>query len=102
MTPVFKKEDSNLAKNYRPGSVLPIFQRFWKGKSKNKLYHMLINSYQTSCVVIERVIVLRLHCFNDRKMETLDKKGYSCAITMNLTKTFDTIFHELLLAKLYA
>ena len=33
-----------------------------KGKFKNKLYHMLINSYQTSSVVTKRVIVLWLHC----------------------------------------
>ena len=32
----------------------------------------------------------------------LNKKGYAGAISMNLSKAFDTINHELLLARLYA
>ena len=33
---------------------------------------------------------------------TLDKGGFVCAIFMNLSKTFDAINHELLIAKLGA
>ena len=32
----------------------------------------------------------------------LDKGGYVCAIFMDLSKTFDTIHHELIIAKLGA
>ena len=34
--------------------------------------------------------------------KTLDNKGYTGAVLMGLSKAFDTINHELLIAKLYA
>ena len=41
--------------------------------------------------------------FHDKKWKhLLNKKGYAGAISMNLSKAFDTINHELLLARLYA
>ena len=37
ITPVFKKEDKNLAKNYRPVSVLPTFLKVFEKICKSKL-----------------------------------------------------------------
>ena len=34
--------------------------------------------------------------------ESLDKKGFAAAMLMDLSKAFDTINHELMIAKLYA
>ena len=60
VTPVFKKDDANLTKNYRPVSVLPIVSKIFDC-FKKKLYHILINIYQISYVAIGKVIVLKLH-----------------------------------------
>ena len=40
--------------------------------------------------------------FVEKWKASLDKKGYAGAVLMDLSKTFDTINHELLLAKLNA
>ena len=61
VTPVIKKDDANLTKNYRPVSVLPIISKILKDCFKSKLYHILINIYQISYVAIGKVIVLKLH-----------------------------------------
>ena len=37
-----------------------------------------------------------------RWKNVLDKKGYGGAVLMDLSKTFDTLSHDLLIAKLHA
>ena len=60
---VLKKEDSNLAKNYRPVGVSPIVSTIIERQLQKQ-------TITTSCVIIERVIVLNCIGFNVRKMET--------------------------------
>ena len=77
-----------------------------KGNIKNNSYHILISSYQNSCGVIEKVKVLKLHFIPMLKKwrKTLEIKRYAGAgaLLMNLSKAFDTINHELILAKFHA
>ena len=61
VTPVFKKDDTDLTKNYRPLVNYLLYQKYLKDGFKNKLYHILINIYQISYVAIGKVIVLKLH-----------------------------------------
>ena len=104
VTPVFKKDDANLTKNYRPVSVLPIvskiFERLLQKQTISYIDQYLSNflcgyrqGYSTQTALISML---------EKWRNILDNKGYSGAILMDLSKAFDTINHELLLAKLHA
>ena len=104
VTPVFKKDDVNLTKNYRPVSVLPIvskiFERLLQKQTISYIDQYLSNflcgyrqDYSTQTALISML---------EKWRNILDNKGYSGAILMDLSKAFDTINHELLLAKLHA
>ena len=104
VTPAFKKDGANLTKNYRPGSVLAIvskiFERLLQKQTISCIDQYLSNllcgyrqGYSTQTTLISMLEKWRI---------ILDNKGYSGAILMDLSKAFDIINHELLLAKLHA
>ena len=104
VVPVFKKCDPTCAKNYRRISVLPTVSKVFE-----RLMHDQITTYMDAH--------LREHLCGYRKgsnaqtallsliekwKSILDKKGFSGAVLMDLSKAFNTINHELLIAKLDA
>ena len=104
ITPIFKKGDSNLTKNYRPISVLPsvskVFERLIQKQLLSHINQFLSpylcgyrKGYNAQCALITMI---------EKWKETLDKNGYAGAILMDLSKAFDTINYELLIAKLDA
>ena len=103
ITPIFKKGDSNLTKNYRPISILPsvskIFERLMQKQLVpyiNSVLSPYLCGYRKGYNAQSALITLieKWRCI-------LDKKGYAGAILMDLSKAFDTIY-ELLIAKLQA
>ena len=104
VTPVLKKQDSNYAKNERPVSILPIFSKISERqlqKQTMSLVDTLLSNflcgyrkgYSTQTALVSII---------ENWKHLLNKIGYAGAISMNLSRVFDTINHELLLAKLYA
>ena len=104
VSPIFKKKDDLDKENYRPVSVLPhvskVFERI--------MYHQ-INDYMKDKLSKQLTGFRKNHstqhclsCMLEIWKKVLDKGGYICAIFMDLSKAFDTLNHDLLIAKLGA
>ena len=104
ITPVYKKKDPTLVENYRPISVLPsvskIFERIIQKQFSNYVDEFLspyLRGYRKGFNTQYALLSLI-----EKWKKELDNKGYAGAILMDLSKAFDTINNELLIAKLYA
>ena len=103
-TSVHKKDENTKKSNYRPISVLPVV-----AKRIEKILHKQISHYiaqhlskflcgcRKGCSA-QQALIIKLGKWHT----SLDNKGLSGAILMGLSKAFDTLNHELFIAKLYA
>ena len=102
--PVYKKLDPLQKENYRPVSLLPhvstIFERIVHKQITNymtdKLAHSIIGFRKSHGTQNSLVVML------ENWKRALDKGEYVSALFMDLSKAFDTINHDLLIAKLKA
>ena len=104
ITPSFKKEDPTSVKNYRPISVLPAMSKVYERLIQKQLVEFMDKrlsrylcgyrkGYNSQYALVSLI---------ERWKKTLDQQGYAAAMLMDLSKAFDTINHELLIAKLHA
>ena len=104
VTPVFKDLDRTLKSKYRPVSILPVISKISERTLEVQISKYIKNflspylcgyrkGYSTQHAILTLV---------EKWKEIIDKKGYGGAVLMDLSKAFDTIDHELLIAKLYA
>ena len=102
--PIFKKDDRAKIKNYRPISLLNIFakiyERFLHENLSEYVDSFLSNfisasrkSCSSNCVLI---------CLIENWKKSLDQKRLVEAVLPDLSKAFDSIPHDLLIAKLHA
>ena len=102
--PVHKKDDKTDKSNYRPISGLPsgskIFEKILHkqiGKYIETFLSKYLCGYRKGYSVQHALIALL-----EKLRIQLDKRGYGGAILMDLSKAFDTLNHDLLIAKLHA
>ena len=104
VSPIFKKDDPQKSKNYRPVSVLPVVSKVFE-RLLYKQMSLHVEEYLSPylCGYRKRFSTQQaLLSFLERWKNILDKKGYGGAVLMDLSKTFDTFNLDFLIAKLHA
>ena len=104
VTPISKKDDPTKTKNYRPVSVLPVALKVFE-----RIMHKQISEYINQfllpylCSYRPGFSTQKAHVSLIEKRKAIsDKSRYAGAVLMDLSKAFDTINHDLLIAKLNA
>ena len=102
--PLYKKEDPLKKKNYRPVSLLPHVS-----KAFERVIYKHINSYMEDKLSKYISDFRKAHgtqhsliTIPEKWKSVLDKGEYVCCLFMDLSKAFDTINYDILLAKLKA
>ena len=103
--PIFKKGETDIASNYRPISLLSIFNKLLEKLVYKRLYIFLLNqkvlykhqfgfrkNHSTTMALIEVI---------DNCYKNLDENKKVVGIYFDLQKAFDTVDHSILLHKLH-
>ena len=101
---MYKGEDETLSENYRPISLLSIYNRLFE----KLLYCRLIKFINKNDILYDLQYGFRnkhstQHAILDivkTKHSNMDNRKYSRGIFIDLKKAFDTVNHEILLTKL--
>ena len=102
INPIFKKKDRDDVENYRPVSILPNLSKIYKRCMHIQIYEYLnkiLSKWQCSF----RQGYSAQHCLIimvEKWRQCLDNGGVSGALLTDLSKAFDCILHDLLIAKL--
>ena len=104
ITPIFKMLESIFVENYKPISILPtvskIFERIMLNQMKDFVEKHLspyICGYRRGYNCQYALLAMI-----ERGKRSLDNNEFAGCVLMDLSKAFDTINHQLLVAKLYA
>ena len=104
LTPIYKKLENILPVNYRPISVLPSISKIFE-KLMQRQINVFIEKHLSPYLCGYRKgynCQYALLSMIEKWKMSLDNNGFAGGILMDLSKAFDTINHELLIAKLHA
>ena len=104
VAPIFKNGEQTDRSNYRPISVLPVLSRVFEKLVYNQLYEYLEENkhlflHQSGFRSLHSVVTSLLNNTNDWYVN-IDNGKYTAMVFINLKKAFDTVNHQILLAKL--
>ena len=104
VSPIYKDGNIEDRSNYRPISVLPVISRLFEKIIFDQMYkyfvaNKLFFSDQSGFRALHSVLTCLLKCTNDWYMN-FDKGLYTGVIFIDLKKAFDTVDHDILIAKL--
>ena len=102
MTPVFKKEDASLLKNYRQVSVLSVVSKIYERIIQKQILEY-IDKHLSPHICGYRKGYSRqtaLISMLEKWKLSIDNTGAG-GVLMDLSKVFDTLSHQLLLTKLH-
>ena len=103
ITPFHKKDDPTDKVNYRPVSVLPLLSKIFEKVIYNQLgkyMDLFLNNYY---VDLEKPILLNTLYLNYYSWKKeLESSGFIDTILMDLSKAYDCLPHDLIIAKFEA
>ena len=104
VSPVYKKADNLIKENFRPISVLTSTSKIFEGIVSDQLIEFFKSRLSQFLAAYRPLYSCNnvLLCFIEYLRKALDDKKYAACILMDLSKAFDCLPHDLLLAKLNA
>ena len=104
VTPIFKEDDKNEIRNYRPISILPVISKIFEKSAAGQLIlylekNQLLSPFQHAYRKYHSTVTCLFELLNNI-YEKLDNKKMVAIVSLDLSKAFDSINHKLLLQKL--
>ena len=104
VTPIHKKGDRSQKENYRPVSILPTISKIFEKDMYEQIYSYIQKYFSPSLCGFRKGYNTQ-HCLAiliENWKKAIDNNKKAGAILTDLSKAFDSLNHELLLAKLEA